>query len=94
MLKTDYITGLVIKADPYGDNAKIIHVLTHDNGIIRLKATGANNIKGSYYSAIQPFTYSEFSVAKGRGGYFTITGGVVKNGFFKIGKNIELTTRL
>lgn len=92
MQKTDYITGLVIKDEPYGDNAKIIHVLTHNNGILRLKATGANNIKGSYYSAIQPFTYSEFSVAKGRGGYFTITGGVVKNGFFKIGKNIETYT--
>ncbi len=85
----NFISGLVIKEEPYGEKAKLLHVLTQDAGILKMKAPGAYNLKSSTHSAVQLFTFSEFSLAKGKNGFLTITGATAKNNFFGIRTNIE-----
>ncbi len=85
----DYILGIVIKEEPLGEKSKLLHVLSSTQGIIKMKAPGANNIKSSTHSAIQLFTYSEFSYAKGRNGYLTITGATVKKSFWGIKSDVS-----
>ncbi len=84
----NFITGLIIKEEHYGENAKLLSVLTAENGIMKMKAPGAKNLKSSTHSAVQLFTYSEFSVAKGKGGYLTITGATAKNNFFGLRNDV------
>lgn len=85
----NFIQGIVIREENIGEKAKLLHVLTYDQGILKMKAPGAKNLKSSTHSAVQLFTHSEFSVAKGRNGYLTITGATVKNSFFGLNKDIS-----
>ncbi len=83
-----FFKGLVIKEETLGENAKLLSVLTEENGIIKIKAPGAKNLKSSTHSAVQLFTYSEFSLAKGKGIYFTVTGAKAINNFFGLRKDV------
>ena len=84
----NFISGIVIKEEAFGEKAKLIHILTSNQGILKMKAPGAKNLKSSTHSAVQLFTFSEFSVAKGRNGYLTITGATAKNSFFGLRNDI------
>lgn len=85
----NFISGLIIKEETLGEKSKLLHVLTANQGILKMKAPGAKNLKSSTHSAVQIFTYSEFSIAKGRNGYITITGATTKNSFLGIRNDVS-----
>ncbi len=84
----NYILGVVIKEEPFGEKAKLLHVFTSDQGILKVKAPGAKNLKSSTHSAVQLFTFSEFSLVKSTNGYFTVTGATVKKSFWGIKNDV------
>lgn len=88
MTQNNFIKGLVIKEESQGEKSKLLSVLTENQGIFKMKAPGAKNLKSSTHSAVQLFTYSEFSIAKGRSGYLTITGATAKTSFFGLHNDI------
>ena len=88
--KSNFIEGLIIKEDSNGEKNKLLHVLTADKGVVILKAPGAKSLKSSTHSACSLFTYSEFSFAKGKSPYLTVTGAVAKNNFLELPENVTM----
>ena len=53
------LRALVIRETPYGENAKMLTLLT-ENGLKKASAHGARGIKGKTLSGVGLFTFSEF----------------------------------
>lgn len=53
------LRALVIRETPYGENAKMLTLLT-ENGLKKVSAHGARGIKGKSLSGVGLFTFSEF----------------------------------
>jgi DNA repair protein RecO (recombination protein O) len=63
------LTGLILRSEPSGDSSVLLTVLTHENGLIRIKAKGAKR-RGSKLSAYtQPLVYADLTVFDYRGWY-------------------------
>lgn len=56
------IKGLVVREMSYGDNDKILHILTGEKGRLAVIAKGAKSIKNRYMTACQLFAYSSFNL--------------------------------
>lgn len=54
--------GIVITETPYGDNSKIINVLTKDKGIIGIMCNNAKSIKNPLRTKTIKFTYGYFHI--------------------------------
>lgn len=54
--------GIVITETPYGDNSKIINVLTKDRGIIGVMCNNAKSIKNPLRTKTIKFTYGYFHI--------------------------------
>ena len=52
--------GIIINETPYGDNSKIINILTREKGIVGVMCTGAKNIKNPLRSKTIKYTYGYF----------------------------------
>ena len=52
--------GIIISETPYGDNSKIINILTKEKGIIGVMCNGAKSIKNPLRSKTMKFTYGNF----------------------------------
>ena len=49
--------GIIITETPYGDNSKIINVLTKEKGIIGIMCNNAKSIKNPLRTKTLKFTY-------------------------------------
>lgn len=61
--------GLVITEKSVGESDRLVTVLTRQEGVLRAFAKQANKLKNSKLSATQLFSYSRFTVYKGREKY-------------------------
>lgn len=57
------IEGIVISETPYGENSKIINILTTD-GIVGCMAKGARGLKSSSRTGTSKLTYASFIISK------------------------------
>ncbi len=63
------ISGLIIRETDYGENDKIINILTEKNGIISAIVKGAKSIKSKKSSIVQYFSYGNFLLYARKNGY-------------------------
>jgi len=54
--------GIIINETPYGDNSKIINILTKEKGIIGVMCNGAKSIKNPLRTKTIRFTYGYFYI--------------------------------
>lgn len=56
------VTGIIITETPYGDNSKVINVLTKEHGIIGVMAKGVKSIKNPLRSKVSKLAYGYFHI--------------------------------
>ncbi|MBH5318123.1 DNA repair protein RecO [Paenibacillus sp. GSMTC-2017] len=61
------VEGIVIRSMDYGENNKIVTLLTKTNGKAGVLIRGAKKVKSRHASLAQPFTYGEFQYFRGTG---------------------------
>lgn len=78
--KTD---ALVLRAADYGENDKIVTLLTADRGKIAAGMKGVKKAGAKLRFAAQPFCFAEY-VLSVRGGRNTVIGAALHDGFFSL----------
>lgn len=63
------LKGIIIRETDYGENDKIINILTDRQGIISAVVRKARKAKGNNFSIVQCFSYGNFSLYVGKNGY-------------------------
>jgi len=81
------IDGLVIKEIPYGENDKLLTVITADEGKILFCAKGARSPRCKAMPLCRIFTYANFEYYE-RGGKKWLSGGSVNESFFSLNNDI------
>ncbi|CAM3959681.1 DNA repair protein RecO [Paenibacillus alkaliterrae] len=61
------VEGIVIRSMDYGENNKIVTLLTKTNGKAGVLIRGAKKVKSKHSSLAQPFTYGEFVYFRSNG---------------------------
>ena len=64
--------SIVLSRINYGDNDRIVTVITRDQGKIRLIAKGSRKLKSKLAAGIELFSVSEISFIKGKGDIDTL----------------------
>ena len=82
--------GIVIKERPIGEKDKVITILTRTEGIIEAIARGVRNTKSRLLSGVSLFTYSDFSIYKGKTN-FIIDSAEEKTSFYGVSAALEKT---
>ena len=62
------LKGLVVREGDFGDNDKLLHILTAEQGRLSVVAKGAKSIRNRYMTACQLFAYSTFTLYLGKQG--------------------------
>lgn len=73
--------ALVIRECDYGENDKLLTLLTAEHGKITVCAKGAKSLRNKNMVCSQLLCYSEFTV-KERGGYYTLSEASLIEQFF------------
>lgn len=84
----DVCDGLVIKDMPYGENDRLLTVLTADNGQIMLTAKGARSLKSKTMPLCRLFVYANFEYYE-KNGRRWLSSGSVNEGFYGISEDIQ-----
>lgn len=79
--------GLVIKETPYGENDRLITVITREFGVISAYVTGVKSIKSKRSSATSLLAFSNFTIDK-KGDTYRICEASANEIFFKAGSDI------
>lgn len=79
--------GAVIREIPTGEKGKLLYVLTENDGVVTVHATGARNISSSYLKSVQLFAYSELSVYE-KNGHMTLTEATLIENFYGLRSDI------
>lgn len=82
------LSGIVISGVNYGENDKIINVLTLEKGLISLKTKGVMKAGAKLKFATEPFCFVEYVVNK-KGNFRTVTGASLIDSFYPIRENVE-----
>lgn len=61
------VEGIVIRSMDYGENNKIVTLLTNTNGKAGVLVRGAKKVRSRHGSLAQPFTYGEFQYVRNQG---------------------------
>ncbi|MCL2507714.1 MAG: DNA repair protein RecO [Oscillospiraceae bacterium] len=85
ILDTD---GLVIKVSGTGESDRIVTLLTKEYGVLRAFVRGAKKVKSRSLSATQLFSYSSFSIYRGRDAYIVDDARPIEV-FFSLRDDIE-----
>ena len=80
--------GLVLREVPYGENDKLLTVLTAEEGKIFITAKGARSIRSKTAAVCRLFTYANFEFYE-KNGRRWLSGGSVNDSFFGIEQDIE-----
>ena len=83
--KTD---ALVLRSADYGENDKIVTLLTAERGKISATMKGVKKAGAKLNFASQPFCFAEYVFAE-KGGRNTVTGASLHDGFFALREDIS-----
>jgi len=84
------IEGIVLTETPYGDNSKIINVLTADLGLIGLMCKGAKSLRNPLRTKTVRFTYAAFHIDYKEGKLSKLLDVDIIDNFKNIRSDIEL----
>ena len=82
------IKGLLIKETKFNEQDKIVTLLT-TQGQIQAVVHGARSARSKNLAAMQPFCYSEVTLAKGRGALRSVKESSVINNFYNLRLDVE-----
>ncbi len=74
------VTGIILKAEPFGEYDRRIVILTKEKGKIAAFAKGARKQGSRLLAATNPFCFGEFKVFEGRSSY-SVSEAVISNYF-------------
>lgn len=80
--------GLVLRSTDYGENDKMVTLLTAEHGKLSAAVKGVRKAGAKLRFACQPFCFAEYVFA-GRCGRFTVTQASLHNGFYDIRNSVE-----
>ncbi|MBQ9112217.1 MAG: DNA repair protein RecO [Clostridia bacterium] len=80
--------GLVIREAAYGENDRLITVLTAEQGKMLFTAKGARSLRSKTMSVCRLFTYANFEYYE-KNGRRWLSGGSVNDSFFGLTENME-----
>lgn len=83
--KTD---ALCVRAEDYGDNDKILTLLTTDRGKISAKVRGIKSPKSKLRAAASPLAFGEYTLIE-KNGRNSVTGAAVQEGFYNCWKDLD-----
>jgi DNA repair protein RecO (recombination protein O) len=81
------VDGLVIRETAFGENDKLLTVLTADDGQMTIMAKGARSIKSKVLPLCRLFTYANFEYYE-RSQYKWLSGGSVDQSFFGLSSDM------
>lgn len=61
------VEGIVVRTVDYGENHKIITLITNNSGKVGVLVRGARKVRSKHASLAQPFTYGEYSFVRSSG---------------------------
>lgn len=61
------VEGIVIRTVDYGENHKIVTLITNNSGKVGVLVRGARKVRSKHASLAQPFTYGEFNFTRNTG---------------------------
>lgn len=82
------VDGLVIKSQNYGENDRILTLLTSD-GKITVIAKGARSMKSKVQNLTQPFVYGNFELNSKNQGMPWLKGGSIEHSFYDLREDIH-----
>ncbi len=85
---TGTFDGLVIRESDYGENDKLLTVLTAEKGQCFVIAKGARSIRSKLMPLCRLFTYANFEFYQ-KNGRRWLSGGEILNNFYKINTDIQ-----
>lgn len=84
----DTCDGLVIRVSEYGENDKLLTVLTAEHGQMVMVAKGARSMRSKLMVLCHSFTYANFEYSQKHGRYW-LSGGSVTDSFFGLNSDIS-----
>jgi len=82
--------GIIITETPYGDNSKIINILTREHGIVGIMCSNAKSIKNPNRTKTLKFTYGYFHIKYNENKLSKLVDVDVIDNLTKIKSDIEL----
>ena len=82
------VDGLVLRAQNYGENDRLITILTKD-GKQTVIAKGARSLKSKVKNLTEPFVYANFELNQRSSGIPWIRGGSLNHSFYELRNDIE-----
>ncbi|MFC6332437.1 DNA repair protein RecO [Paenibacillus septentrionalis] len=61
------VEGIVVRTVDYGENHKIVTLITNNSGKVGVLVRGARKVRSKHASLAQPFTYGEYNFIKNTG---------------------------
>ena len=84
----DTCDGLIIRESDYGENDKLLTVLTAEHGQIHMIAKGARSLKSKIMHICRIFTYANLEFYE-KNGMRWLSGGEIINNFFKLNSDMQ-----
>lgn len=85
------VEGIVIRSMDYGENNKIVTLLTKANGKAGVLIRGAKKMRSRHGSLAQPFTYGEFVFFRGGSGLGTLNHGEIIESYSNLRETLDLS---
>ncbi len=82
------VKGVVIKSIEYGENDKLLTILTHENGKMVVCVKGAQSLKCKHMPSCELFSYSEFELYEKMGKYW-VRESYLCESFFQVRRSLE-----
>ena len=81
------IKGIVVNAAQWGDNDKMLTVLTREKGVISIAAKGVKSLKNKNAQATMPLCYSDF-VLNNKGDVYSLASADIIESFYALREDV------